>query len=632
MRRVFFLFFILLNGCSHISLINQEEKKEKFSDTFSLIETHIYQGRFSSAKEEIIKAEKERKTLKHKAYLDYLKGLLQFKQGRFIASKSYFLSSYKFFNKNNPVFHKILYHLIFLEFKSGDLRAVRDKIVELDPQHLSIQELEYYKKWQGYSKKKNLSGNLDLSALLNQYHDLSSYSELKESPYLQTLENKYSSLQKEQREELLYQAQNPYLKIYLKLLDLKGSMLEKKECRRDIRELEGFLEKNHSKSLLKEIVQSYRLKCNKDFPVKKNKIGVILPLSGGTKKFSEQVLKGFNAHGGDHFEIIVKDSSSGKIKEIIKNLVEEKKVSAIVGGLFSRDAKEQYMIARSYSVLFISLAEVYLSREEKDFWLIEIPASVESYWESFAKNRVKEKLGRKMAMLYVNSERSQAYAEGLWFYARELGLEIKAVSLSQKESEGIQQAVKKLLGLGFPKERKEEELLWKEIYLKEKKLKLAKNQPLRPIYNFDWVFMPTLPPQALQAIPMFSYYDAFSLQFLGPPSWKGPQLITSDLSVNNRIFFLGKPTSFEEDTFFKSYQEKYGEAPRLLTRRAYAAKEILRQVFTSSLKINHRQELRDRLLSLRKLKGLTGFWMRKKHHWIKDLILNKIEENEVISF
>ena len=106
-----------------------------------------------------------------------------------------------------------------------------------------------------------------------------------------------------------------------------------------------------------------------------------------------------------------------------------------------------------------------------------------------------------------------------------------------------------LLGLKNNRERKEELKLWKDIYSQSRRNVRIVNY-LKPIIDFDWVFLPSYPHEAIQIIPTFHYYDVKKVKFIGGPSWLSKKLLKERRNLGSMIFVGDDPKDF--DPKFKS--------------------------------------------------------------------------------
>ena len=216
----------------------------------------------------------------------------------------------------------------------------------------------------------------------------------------------------------------------------------------------------------------------------------------------------------------------------------DKNVSIIIGGLYPSTAKSEYLEARRHGVLFISLSPVDLPRSMKNHLLIEVPGSIQSQIETVFKPEVLNILGKRVAAIYPDTSGGKVYARELWDRSLKGGFDLASIYSFSTVLKDYRDPVSKLLGLYYKPERREEFNLWEDIYAaKGRTSSIRRIQTLKPIVDFDWVYIPVLPSQAKQIIPTFSYYDANKLKFVGNPSWLSRSLVKSKFSSGEQVYF-----------------------------------------------------------------------------------------------
>ncbi len=370
-------------------------------------------------------------------------------------------------------------------------------------------------------------------------------------------------------------------------------------------------------------------------------IGVVLPLSGSKKKYGKRALAGIDSalnYGNNKVlaaKVYTRDSENNPYvaRKVINDLIQKHHVSIIIGGLYPNTAKDEYLEAKKYGVLYISLAPVNLDKEDKNHLLVEIPGSVQSQVDSIINEDFLSRFGKKIAVIYPDSEGGQAYVNEIWRKSK-LGLiDISSIYKYDKKNRDFRDPVSKVLGLKFKRERKEEFELWKEIYDAKKKVKrssIRRIQTLKPVVDFDWVFAPAYPQDAIQIIPVFSYFDAKRLKFVGGPSWMSRSLVREQRNLGQLYFVGDDPKDFSKK-FAKSFKERNNKNPRLIETLAFEAMDISLNVIEGT-KFEKREELETRLINMKQLKGVTGSWNLKEGIWLKNMDFLKIYGKKINKF
>lgn len=315
-------------------------------------------------------------------------------------------------------------------------------------------------------------------------------------------------------------------------------------------------------------------------------------------------------------------------RNLVHDLVHKHHVSVIIGGLFPSTAKEEFLEARKYGALFISLSPVHLEKEEKNHLLIEVPGSVQSQVAAIFSDKFLEKNGNEIAMLYPESEGGHAYANEVWRKAKEGKIKIKSLASYDKNVKDYREWVQKLLGLKYSRERKEELELWKEIYSLEKKTSsIRRIQTLKPVVDFDWVFTPSYPHEAIQIIPAFNYFDARNLKFVGGPSWMSRRLVNEQRNLGKLSFVGDDPEDFKKD-FVPAFSKRNSSKPGLVETLAYEGMNLSLKVIRDS-QFEKREELERKLINLQELEGITGQWSLSEGVWIKAMDVMSIRNNGI---
>ena len=135
----------------------------------------------------------------------------------------------------------------------------------------------------------------------------------------------------------------------------------------------------------------------------------------------------------------------------------------------------------------------------------------------------------------------------------------------------------RILGLKYSRFRQEEFDFMKEIF-DLKKSRIRRVQILPPIMNFDWVYLPTYPQEAIQIIPSFAYYDVHEVRFIGTPSWRSRIL---NKVQSGHVHFIGDGVDGIGEDILNDFVNQYKIQPRLIEINAFEAANIGGAVFLS---------------------------------------------------
>ena len=367
-------------------------------------------------------------------------------------------------------------------------------------------------------------------------------------------------------------------------------------------------------------------------------VGVILPLTGSRAVFGRRALLGIDSAlraenegrpADKKLKIIVKDSrASGVVgTHMVKALVENHSVSVIIGGLFPNAATEEYLEARKYGVFYIGLSQVYAPKEQKGHLLLEIPGSVESQINELFSEDTLNSFGRKAAIVYPKGEYGETYLREFWRKAKLEGLEVTGIVSFKERETDYRDTVRKLLGLSFERERKEEYEILSEVHSLERPNAIRRVQTLGPRIDFDWVFIPSLPKEALQIIPAFSYFDAFNLNIIGTPSWR-TQTVVRGSRKGGPLYFIGDDVGGQGAAYRKSFMKDYKKRPKVVEFRSYDAIMIAARLIGN--KDHDTRDSFDRDIRAEKdFEGLTGRWFFEDGVWMKEMNTLKISRGKI---
>lgn len=389
------------------------------------------------------------------------------------------------------------------------------------------------------------------------------------------------------------------------------------------------------------LVENLQFRISNYSKMTANSIGIILPLSGKKSRFGKRALLGVDSgvrilsgekkEGSPKFNLHIGDSKgSGVVGALkVKELIEKHYVSTIIGGLFSAEATKEYLEARKHGVFFISLSEIYLPKEQKDHLLLEIPGSVESQVARLFSDDMLKHFGKKGAIIFPKTNRGDAFVNEFWRKANQSKVSVVGVHSFEKNATDHRGTVKNLLGIKYPRERQEELELLSEIHSLEKNSTIRRIQTLKPKIDFDWVFLPIYPKEAIQLIPAFTYYDAFKLNLIGGPSWRSRALVKDSYKLG-KLHFIGDGIKDTQVSFKQKFEALYKKRPKLIEMRSYDAYQIIMSLLKES-EFSTRDEFDQSIRTKEELEGITGNWKLNDGIWIKEMSPLKIHRSKITS-
>lgn len=366
-------------------------------------------------------------------------------------------------------------------------------------------------------------------------------------------------------------------------------------------------------------------------------IGVALPLSGDMKSLGERALAGIDIALEDmsqdpdkKYRLEIKDTKGNPANGAfaVKDLIEVNNVGAVIGGLNSGEATKEYLEAKKYGVLFISLSKVLLPKEEKNHLLIEIPGSIESQVSHLFSDAMMAKIGKRPAILYPKTDIGEAYANEFWRQSKKYNFDVTGLISFEPNQSDYRDPVKNILGIKFNREREEELSIVNDIARLESKKSIKRLQNLQPQVDFDWVFVPTLPREAVQILPNFNYFDAFNLSYVGVPSWRS-ELMSNEGYRYGNVYFMDESISSTETPFTQKFFQKFKKQPNFVETIAYDSLRVLSEVVESGSSLETRQDIDLALTKKGSLQSESGAWKLKDDVWIKDMSTFRIKREGI---
>ncbi len=379
---------------------------------------------------------------------------------------------------------------------------------------------------------------------------------------------------------------------------------------------------------IKTLLENFTYKVENYAKLNSLAIGIVLPLSGDKADYGKRALLGIDAalrkFEETHpevpkFQVIIKDSKGSGVvgAHHIKELVEKNYVAAIIGGLFSNEATKEFEVAKKSGAFFISLSQIYADKEDKDHLLLEVPGSIESQIDQLLSSNIVKNFGPRAAVVYPDSKRGKAYVNEFWRKANLLNFPVVGLYNYEGKPGSYSEPIKNLLGLKFPRTRAEEYKLLEEIHSLEGAKSTRRVQTLPPQIDFDWVFIPAYPLEAVQIIPTFTYYDAFAIPIVGGPSWRSQRLSRESYKFRN-IFFVGDDVQEVSSNLSEYFREKYDSKLRLIELRSFDSMGIALNLLNAQ-KYESRDELDMAIRGMEEIKGQTGSWNLRDSIWLKNM-------------
>ncbi|MCB0357627.1 MAG: penicillin-binding protein activator, partial [Bdellovibrionales bacterium] len=126
---------------------------------------------------------------------------------------------------------------------------------------------------------------------------------------------------------------------------------------------------------------------------------------------------------------------------------------------------------------------------------------------------------------------------------------------------------------------------------------------LKPIVDFDAIFIPDSTRALGQIAPMLAYHDINKVTLIGTNLWNTSSLIKRGQKfVEGSVFvdsLLPEDAKFKNSHFYREYLKTFGTPPGVFESQGYDAGLVLRQIVTSGV--------RSRIGVKEQLNEITGF-------------------------
>lgn len=410
---------------------------------------------------------------------------------------------------------------------------------------------------------------------------------------------------------------------------------------------------NHLKTLMSRFPQSsYFLKASElvagkeiSTPMNPRTIGVLLPTKGKFGRFGLKTLQGiqlafgtFNPESSSDsdFTLIVEDSGDEPEQAVkaLERLVEKHHAAAIIGPIMSKGLDQVAQRAQELQVPLISLAR--RSVPAKDF---VINGGLNQQIQTYEVVRYAiQKLGmKKFAAVYPNDKTGMEMAHSFWDAVESLGGKMTGFETYAPGETDFRHIVDKLAGLNFPEARQRElELLSQEREANNIKKKTRKTEQyfkLKPLADFDAVFIADEPKVAGQLIPTFAYRDIDHVKFLGNSSWNSNEFLSriqsyGESAIFDDAFYLGSEIP-KSKKFLENYKNTFKQDPTSMEALAFDAALVLKSILNRAGPTLSRNDLKIKLTELQSLSGVTGNLSYKEGTLFRDLRILTVRNGRI---
>lgn len=565
-----------------------------------------------------------------------LKGVTLFNLAEIQKAILNFEVSEKYAPKDTQLYSQVQLNMASGHFKLNQFNELKDRLNKIDQKQLTPVEIKKYAQLALAYGERVENHPLIVNSSLLLLSDAKSISEVQASNLYEPLKTSFAKLSQGQKIDLLEDFNGTKNLGVAQLAQLEADERYISGDKSGAQDVVSWLRSEFGENdEVNKFVKDFELRMENSSRISISDIGLVLPLSGEKAVFGQKALSGVDTGLkvlglGEAVKIHTKDSvdSPAQAAQAVLELIREDKVSFIIGGLFPESAKAEYLEARKYGVLFISLSQINLPKEEKNHHLIEVQGSIESQVEALLSDEMIKKFGSRIGVIFPDNEGGKAYVDEIWRKATQKNLQVTSVASFPKNTHDYRDTAQLFLGLKYPRERVEELKILDDVYSLEK-TSIRRVQTLPPVLDFDWVFLATFPHEATQLIPTLGYYDANRIKVIGGPSWASKSLVKEQKNLGTLYFVGDDPKDINQEMLTK-FQEIYGKPASLIEIISLDAMKIGVEALNASGDVSTRDDFDSKLKAKGVLRGLTTDWQYKDGVWLKQMNAMTITRGEIV--
>lgn len=373
-------------------------------------------------------------------------------------------------------------------------------------------------------------------------------------------------------------------------------------------------------------------------------IGVLLPVKGKFAAFGIHNLQAielafniFNNRVPDPgYSIVIEDSGEEPSTAInaLDRLVRKDHVAAVIGPLLSKGADQVTQHADELGVPLISLSR---HAGVTGNYAIQGGLTLQLQAYSMARYAIQALGLQRFAIVAPSDKMGQETTQYFWDAVESLGGQITGSEQYAPDETDFKEVVDKLSGLYYTAARQKEldalAKLRKENKITRRTRKTEQYFALKPIVDYQAVFIADDPKVAAQIIPTFAYRDVDKVRFLGTSAWNSPELVARAQTYAEGALFVDAfyPGSASRRTrrFIESFKSTFGDTPSGMDAMAYDAAQVVRRALRAAGDHFSRAELLDKIKHVEGYHGVTGLISFKDGQLLRDLKVLTIHNGQI---
>ncbi len=353
------------------------------------------------------------------------------------------------------------------------------------------------------------------------------------------------------------------------------------------------------------------------------KIGVLLTLSGKYAKFGYKTLQGIelafkifnNKNNPSNTSLVIMDDQGEPAiaAQKLEELYYKHNVVAVIGPMSSKVVDAAGQKANELGLPLVTLSQKEYQSPNGSNYVVNAGLTASMQVQSLIKYATEKLNIKRFGMLAPATKFGDEYTKLFWDELDKRGAQVRGFETYPNEETDFRIYIDKMVGLSAQdarsKEVEEMKALKAAIPIKRKSKKFDRMFDLKPIIDFEAVFVPDDPKVLGQLIPTFAYRDVDHMLFLGTNTWNSTELISragrfADGSVFVDGFFMNSKNP-KIQKFIQDYQAVFSADPSVMEAVSYDAARIVQTIIATN-SISSRNDFKDQIQKLKDFAGLSG--------------------------
>jgi branched-chain amino acid transport system substrate-binding protein len=393
-------------------------------------------------------------------------------------------------------------------------------------------------------------------------------------------------------------------------------------------------------------------------------VGCLLPLSGAYALFGGRALDGIQLAFDEirrrypdlPLRLIIEDTGSDATQAAAAmHSLAAAKPAAIIGPIATAETAAPIAQQARIPIVVLSQREGITEGGENIFRYFVTPRMQAAALANYAVDVMHM---RRLGILFPNEKYGETFRDLFWEEVYKKGATVVALEAYDPAGTDFEAPIKKLVGLydkvpstlqalrepldllgplsaipGYRPPPKEEKSARQRAEERSRR-RAGDEGDLRPVVDFQGLFIPDAPQMLGLVIPQLAYYDVVNTTLLGTNLWYSPKLIeTAGAYAQGAIMpapFFAQSQSPRVQDFVLRFEAVYGRRPEYIEAVAYDAARILLEIVAQP-DVAQRAAVRHELLARDDLGGICGIQrFESDREPIQRLPLLQLHEREFV--